>query len=312
MAAARSSGSTNDVEKGPREFCSACGRPASVCLCALLPSQPVPSPCEVVLFQHPKERRQKNRSGWIAERCIARVSTVTGRRLAERDAAPAALQRLWDEPEACAVVFPSDDCKPLREVSKDVKLLLFLDATWRFAQEMLRSSPALAAIVKVELQPPQGACPQFVVRKPVKFSAPVPSDPAVISRGDGDRDGDGDGALASADCPPGAEEKWGFCTAEAVALAVDAVNAAREGRGHNTLEATGPAWDIVGAVVRGHVELQLSRTREVRHRPERPGYLPGLYEQYSVASTSTGADAGGKQEEGVVMQTLRAQSAAQD
>lgn len=271
----------SNAQRGPRDVCSSCSRPASVCLCSLFPKEPLPCPCEVVLFQHPKERKQKNRSGWIAERCISRVSTAIGRRLAERDAAPAVLHRLWDEPEACAIVFPSKDSKPLEEIAKSLKLLVFLDATWRFAQEMLKSSPALANVAKVELRPPPGASPQFLVRKPVKLGSSNPTDSGKQSKGEGSSDGEHDGARTAADCPARLEDdRWGFCTAEAVALAIDAMTAAKLTEGeHTTPETIGPAWEAVGVVVQGHVESQLSRTRNVRHRPERPGYLPGLYEQ---------------------------------
>lgn len=169
-----------------------------------------------------------------------------------------------------------------------VKLLLFLDATWRFAQEMLKSSPALQAVRKVELRAPTGASPQFLVRKPVRLDQPAPTETA-----------DAGDASGSDDCNALGDGRWGFCTAEAVALAVDAVNVARHDD-RRTCEAStetkaedcpGPAWEAVGAVVRGHVEMQLSRTRQVRHRPDRPGYVPGLYEsvQPSASSATVGS-----------------------
>lgn len=279
-----------------RAMCTSCDRPQSVCLCPLFPGEPLPNPVEVVLLQHPKERRQKNRSGWIAERCVQGVRTVVGRRLLadEAQAAVPALRRVWERPAACAVVFPCAEAKPLSEVAPGVELLIFLDATWRFAQEMLQGSTALAKVQKVEIHPPMGATPQFLVRKPVVLPGPNKATEAPDSAGGDDAVGD------LADVEPGAPPRWGFCTAEAVALAVDAVAAARQtqtvaeaaadspkGAAAGVSETLpGPAWEAVGAVIRGHVEQQLSRSRAVRHRTDRPGYIPGLYSSYSAAGGS--------------------------
>mmetsp|Transcript_21419 Transcript_21419/g.47491 ORF Transcript_21419/g.47491 Transcript_21419/m.47491 type:complete len:287 (-) Transcript_21419:261-1121(-) len=222
-----------------RAMCRSCDRPASVCLCSCLPTEPLRCPCEVVLLQHPKERRQKNRSAWIAERCIDGLQCVVGRRLVERSAAPPSLHPLWDAPEACAVVYPCGDARPLEEIAGHVKLLLFIDATWRFAQEMLVSSPVLLPVTKVELRPMPGVKPQFLVRKPLQLSAgqaaPGPGRSSIAAERLA-----GKAAAAADDAPrcaggssdegltePCAPVKWGFCTAEAVAIAVDVVCAAR-------------------------------------------------------------------------------------
>lgn len=271
-----------------RTVCTGCDRPSSVCLCTLLPSAPLQCPCEVVLLQHPKERRQKNRSAWIAERCIANVRTVVGRRLTDRESAPQGTSLIWDEPERCAVVFPSPDARPLEEVAGSVELLLFLDATWQFAQEMLRASPALDNVLKVVIVPPAGATPQFLVRKPLllrKSGSPLPGA------------GTGDGRCSDPPEDPCAPPRWGFCTAEAVALARDAVCAARASGSSCSSAAKesgcaslpGPAWQAVGEVVRGHVAMQLARVQKVRHRPERPGYMPDLYQAYRASTPPPGA-----------------------
>eukprot|EP00927_Polykrikos_kofoidii_P037891 TRINITY_DN32099_c0_g1_i1.p1 TRINITY_DN32099_c0_g1~~TRINITY_DN32099_c0_g1_i1.p1 ORF type:complete len:340 (-),score=56.37 TRINITY_DN32099_c0_g1_i1:57-1076(-) len=311
----------DDEDSRGRSICAGCDRPASVCLCAFLPQEQIVCPCEVVLLQHPKERKQKNRSAWIAERCITGVRTVVGRRLsADRRSAPSALARLWETPERCAVVFPGAESRPLEEVAATVQLLVFLDATWRFAQEMLRASPALKSIVKVEIQPPLGASPQFLVRKPMMLrplmrTSRGADDDDGTSNEDGevvkarsavDAEGDLPEATEAVEDECGAAPRWGFCTAEAVALAVDSVCAARicheepknqrrYGNGQLGRECTegtkpmsGRAWGVVAAVVRGHVEMQLStmvkRDQRVKHRPERPGYVQDLYEPYRVSS----------------------------
>merc|ERR1712187_634134 len=86
----------------------------------------------------------------------------------------------------------------------------------------------------------------------------------------------------------------------AVALAVDTVSAARGAA--NEAEASpgaaefglGPAWRAVGAVIRCHVEMQLARVRQVRHRPERPGYVQDLYKSYEGPGSTSGSAIGGR------------------
>eukprot|EP00929_Paragymnodinium_shiwhaense_P078049 TRINITY_DN40376_c0_g1_i1.p1 TRINITY_DN40376_c0_g1~~TRINITY_DN40376_c0_g1_i1.p1 ORF type:complete len:357 (+),score=64.07 TRINITY_DN40376_c0_g1_i1:36-1073(+) len=264
-----------------RSVCDGCSRPSTVCLCAVLPKQPLPCPCEIILLQHPKERKQKNRSAWIAERCISGVRTVVGKRLVERNLAPPQLDRLWSAPDKCAVVFPSVDAQPLEDVVGSVDVLLFLDATWKYAQEMLKSSTVLEGVRKVRLSAPEGVTPQFLVRKPLQLTGSVDAEDTAAEHCNED------GA---------APTRWGFCTAEAVALAVDVVRKPKptdDKTGEETkledrlvCEASDDgeaAWRAVSAVVRGHVNCQLTtmaaQQRQVKHRPNRPGYVPDLFKK---------------------------------
>ena len=105
-------------------------------------------------------------------------------------------------------------------VAQDVKHLILVDATWRFAREMAALPPEdpLQRVRHVELSPPRAARPVFVVRKPLLLE----------------------------------EESWGFSTAEAAALAVDEVAQLRG--------AAGEAWQVVAKALKAYTQHQLEHT----------------------------------------------------
>eukprot|EP00930_Biecheleria_cincta_P008072 TRINITY_DN109427_c0_g1_i1.p1 TRINITY_DN109427_c0_g1~~TRINITY_DN109427_c0_g1_i1.p1 ORF type:complete len:263 (+),score=51.91 TRINITY_DN109427_c0_g1_i1:99-791(+) len=220
-------------------MCAGCSRPASACICGALPHVPLALPAgleSVILLRHPKERRQKHQSAWILERCVSGVRQHVTRRLPARGSAPAGLEHLYEQPETCLLVFPGPGARPLREVlDPGVRHLVFVDATWRFAREMASASSTassskngcsegaalepLAAMRRAELTPPPGTRPVFVVRKPLllgRDAAPADCLPADVGSTE-----------EAADAAAG--DRWGFSTAEAVALALDEVAVLRGG-----------------------------------------------------------------------------------
>lgn len=104
--------------------------------------------------------------------------------------------------------------------AQDVKHLILVDATWRFAREMASLAPEdpLQRVRRVELSPPRATRPVFVVRKPMLLE----------------------------------EETWGFSTAEAAALAVDEVAQLRGGAGE--------AWQVVAKALKAYAQHQLEHT----------------------------------------------------
>jgi len=249
-----------------RAVCSGCGRPSSVCLCAAFPAVPLQLPSDlrsVLLLRHPKERRQKHQSAWILERCVAGIRQHLARRLSPQDP-PAGLEFIYEQPASCILVFPAQGAKPLCEVlHAGARHLIFVDATWRFAKEMVAASEPLAALRCAVLTPPPGTRPVFVVRKPLLLP------PA-----------EGGGAEGTAAGGPGGaeEERWGYSTAEAVGLALDEVQRLRSDsaplRGY---------YPAVARALGAYARKQLERTTAPRARPERPGYIPRLYEESAVA-----------------------------
>lgn len=272
-----------------RAVCSGCSRPASVCLCSAFPQQPVPLPADlrtVLLLRHPKERRQKHQSAWLLERCLAGVRRYEARRLP--DSPPAGLEFLYDEPQSCLLVFPAAGAKPLRDVlDADVRHLVFVDATWRFAKEMVTASGPLASLRCVILTPPAGTRPAFVVRKPLLLGPLCNAAAGQCAEETGGIPHEHVPGVGTAD---GEEEHWGFCTAEAVALAVDEVQRLRDvghGPGDSALAAQ-ELWPVVERALSAYSQKQLERTTAPRARTDRPGYIPRLYETAEHAGCADG------------------------
>ncbi|MCO5589526.1 hypothetical protein L7F22_043494 [Adiantum nelumboides] len=63
-----------------RERCSGCERAVRVCLCAELPSSPLPSRTSVVVLQHPHEARHKLSTLPLVTKCLANCHILHGRR----------------------------------------------------------------------------------------------------------------------------------------------------------------------------------------------------------------------------------------
>merc|ERR1712039_695966 len=120
------------------------------------------------------------------------------------------------------------------------------------------------------LTPPAGIKPVFVVRKPLLLS----SESATADNADRS-----DGAKDD-------EQRWGYSTAEAVALAVDEVQRLRTNSVVESSPAPQNAWPVIAEAVGAYARKQLERTVAPRARPERPGYIPRLYEA-SVSSAAS-------------------------
>lgn len=284
-----------------REICSGCSRPSSACICSSLPDQPLPLPLgleSILLLRHPKERRQKHQSAWILERCISSVRQYVARRLPPlKEAAvdsciestaslPAGLDFIYEHPETCLLVFPGVGSRPLHEVwDENVKHLVFIDATWRFAREMASvGAPAqasldpLSRIRRVELTPPAGLRPVFVVRKPMKLES-SPNAVATTKTTSGSEAGETED-----------DARWGFSTAEAVALAVDEVATLRTTGTESSFRELDDstrvcqAWNVVSKALGAYARIQLERTVVPRIRVDRPGFIPKLYEGSVVTS----------------------------
>jgi len=114
-------------------MCSPCDRPTSVCLCDTFPKPPVQLlRCHVLILLHPLERKRKNSTLPLIRRCLDAESldVIVGRRLLDSQSLP----------PNTILVFPGDNALSLFEVAPG-STLLFLDATWDHAKEMVRTLP---------------------------------------------------------------------------------------------------------------------------------------------------------------------------
>ncbi len=140
-----------------RPQCSRCLRPATHCLCALIPS--LDSRTRVLLLQHPSEVNHALNTARLAARGLNNAQLVVGEVFED-------LSTLLNPPGFQArLLFPADEAQPLQAyVPGEQPLLLVVpDGTWRKARKMLHLNPLLAALPRVTLA--EGSVSRYRLRK---------------------------------------------------------------------------------------------------------------------------------------------------
>ncbi|WP_282396997.1 DTW domain-containing protein [Pseudomonas sp. PS01298] len=140
-----------------RPQCPRCLRPATHCLCALIPS--LDSRTRVLLLQHPSEVNHALNTARLAALGLNNAQLVVGEVFDD-------LSTLLNPPGYQArLLFPADDAQPLYAyASGDQPLLLVVpDGTWRKARKLLHLNPLLAALPRVTLA--EGAVSRYRLRK---------------------------------------------------------------------------------------------------------------------------------------------------
>lgn len=131
----------------PRPRCSRCRRPASHCLCALIPD--LPSRTEVLVLQHPDEVDHALNTANLAVLGLRNATLWVGEVF---EALPDWLAKpgyrpclLFPGEQACAInaLGADEDRRPVR--------LVVPDGTWRKARKLLYLNPALQALPRVTL-----------------------------------------------------------------------------------------------------------------------------------------------------------------
>lgn len=128
-----------------RPQCPRCLRPATHCLCALIPS--LDSRTRILLLQHPSEVNHALNTARLAALGLNTAQLVVGEVFDD-------LATLLSPPGYQArLLFPADDAEPLHTyTSSDQPLLLVVpDGTWRKARKLLHLNPLLAALPRVTL-----------------------------------------------------------------------------------------------------------------------------------------------------------------
>jgi len=123
-----------------RPQCPRCLRPATHCLCALIPS--LDSRTRVLLLQHPSEVNHALNTARLAALGLNNAQLIVGEVF---DDLPALLNPPGYQ---VRLLFPADDAQPLQAyVPGDQPLLLVVpDGTWRKARKLLHLNPLLAAL----------------------------------------------------------------------------------------------------------------------------------------------------------------------
>ena len=140
-----------------RSQCPRCLRPATHCLCPLIPC--LDSRTRVLLLQHPSEVNHALNTARLAALCLNNAQLVVGEVFED-------LPELLNQPGYCArLLFPADDAQPLQAYAplQQPMLLVVPDGTWRKARKMLHLNPLLAALPRVTLA--EGGVSRYRLRK---------------------------------------------------------------------------------------------------------------------------------------------------
>lgn len=162
-------------EKPSRPICGRCARPQSACICRwITPVEPIP---EVLILQHPLERRQAKGSAPLLHLSLTGSRLAVGetfdadelRRLlhapvkCEAGAAMAPTQSgvcgpqeihpvlLYPETPEMPVSFVPGDCRGMPPAAIRLRLVV-LDGTWRKSRKLLHLNPMLQALPRMSLQ----------------------------------------------------------------------------------------------------------------------------------------------------------------
>ncbi|MBD8574632.1 DTW domain-containing protein [Pseudomonas syringae] len=128
-----------------RVCCERCQRPASHCLCALIPR--LDSRTRVLVLQHPSEVNHALNTARLAALGLCNAHLEVGEVFDN-------LATLLDQPGYRArLLFPGEGAEVVAPLSGAVQptLLVVPDGTWRKARKLLHLNPMLAALPRVTL-----------------------------------------------------------------------------------------------------------------------------------------------------------------
>ncbi|EOA29217.1 hypothetical protein CARUB_v10025491mg [Capsella rubella] len=141
-------------ENHRRQICNSCDRPNPICLCHVIPTDPIPTNTEIIILHHPHESRHKLNTTPLLTKSLRNVTTIPTRRLRRRHISSAGEPSASSSPPTI-YLFPSSPSSPAvtisefkslnlvnhREISHSSPLrLIVFDATWKHAKEMVKAS----------------------------------------------------------------------------------------------------------------------------------------------------------------------------
>lgn len=155
-----------------REKCrGGCERPASVCLCNVLPSEALQTSTHIIILQHPHEVRHKLSTVPLLQKCLRNSQVIVGRRLhiGSSPMLDAISSQSGAENSKCwqvLLLFPGEEAMDLETWISDraqsgmpdhpqnenenggiLVLLIVIDGTWQHAKEMVKASMAFLSSI---------------------------------------------------------------------------------------------------------------------------------------------------------------------
>lgn len=122
-----------------RAYCEQCQYPVSQCLCTSIRTQQLSA--DVVILQHPKERRHAKNTAHLTRLCSKQVTVVASNDDNAMSVLTAAVKRT-----PTALIYPTQDSLPIEQCPHQNRLYrqwLFLDGSWKQAYAMLQQHPFL-------------------------------------------------------------------------------------------------------------------------------------------------------------------------
>jgi DTW domain-containing protein YfiP len=144
-----------------RELCLVCLRPKKTCICAEVISFRTRPDLEVVILQHPGERKKTVSTARMTHLCIQNSKIIFGTQF-DPDRDVEALIR--DSSRRCVVLFPGVDSFDLSKtdtttiesrffLESRILTVFVIDGTWQKAKQMMRLSPNLQRLEKISFIP---------------------------------------------------------------------------------------------------------------------------------------------------------------
>ncbi|KAK9290601.1 hypothetical protein L1049_008772 [Liquidambar formosana] len=147
-------GATTQPPPHRRTICSNCTRPLTVCLCATLPTHPIPTTTQIIILHHPHGHNNLSTVP-ILTKSLLNTTTLISRRL--RPGLSPLLDSLHSQPTTTTqypraiYLFPPTHSHPSVNISNLNSLypstergsnlvLIVFDGTWRHAKEMVSAS----------------------------------------------------------------------------------------------------------------------------------------------------------------------------
>ena len=146
----------------PRETCSQCFRPPSLCYCHALVQ--ITNTTKVVIIQHPLEEKHPFNTGRIAQLCLTNCEFIVAETLAGNE-----LTKILNVPSV--LLYPSLEWLPkVAEINNDPQLalktiqqLIVIDANWKKSKKILHLHPQLQQLPRINLD---GDCHSlYAIRK---------------------------------------------------------------------------------------------------------------------------------------------------
>ncbi|KAL1206878.1 tRNA-uridine aminocarboxypropyltransferase A [Cardamine amara subsp. amara] len=136
-----------------RQICNGCDRPNPICICHVIPADPIPTRTEIFILCHPHESRHKLNTTSLLVKSLRHVTRIPGRRLLRRHISAAG--ETSPPPPPTIYLFPHSPSSPAVTISEFKSLnllnqgeisnppplrLIVFDATWKHAKEMVKAS----------------------------------------------------------------------------------------------------------------------------------------------------------------------------